>query len=54
MSQDHFRMENTEGYSQAELDAFNVELGIRLQDYEAFTPDWYEAITMFETLVASR
>ena len=45
-----FRMDNTDGYSQSELDRLNQELETRLQDVDIDTNDaeYYDIIHAFE------
>jgi hypothetical protein len=47
-------MDNTTGYTQAELNAFNTELAERLTGIEPHTDEWYRIISRFTDEVAGR
>ena len=51
---EHFTLDNTQGYDQADLDAFNVELSALLTDIEPYTAAWYETAKRFADTVANR
>lgn len=51
---EHYRMDNTEGFSQAELDALNAELDALLTAAEPQTDAWYEIIKRHGGDVARR
>ncbi len=42
-----FRTDNTEGYSQGQLDALNTELAERIDGLDPFESEWYEAANAF-------
>ncbi len=50
----HFTMDNTQGYSQDDLDALNVEVSALLADIEPYTEAWYETAKRFADTVANR
>lgn len=49
-----FTIENTEGYTQTELDQLNAELAERLEGVEPHTDKWYQAEKAFSDEVARR
>ena len=51
---DHFTLDNTQGYSQGELDALNRELDEVLAGIEPYTAAWYETAKRFADTVANR
>jgi hypothetical protein len=51
---DAFRADNTEGYTQDQIDAFNAELDARLEGIEAGTDEYYRVVKAFDDEIASR
>jgi hypothetical protein len=51
---DMFTTENTEGYTQPQLDALNAELAERLAGVEAWSEESIEIVKAFTDEVASR
>lgn len=49
-----FRDDNTEGYTQAQLDTFNAELITRLEGIEPHSDEWYRVAKQFADEVAGR
>lgn len=50
----HYTQDNTEGYTQEQLDALNTELEARLVGLEPHTDAWYAAIHTHHDEVAGR
>ncbi len=49
-----FRMDNTDGYSQGQLDSLNIELAERVVEFEPFSDEWHQAASWFSDEVARR
>lgn len=54
MTSKHYRDDNTEGYTQAELDALNAELNARLVGIEPGSDEWHETVQRHADEVARR
>lgn len=50
----HYTEDNTQGYTQEELDALNAELGALLSEIEPHTDAWYAVIKRHNDDVARR
>ena len=50
----HYRDDNTEGYTQAQLDALNAELDGRLDGIEPGSDEWHETVSQHADEVARR
>jgi hypothetical protein len=50
----YYTFDNTAGYNQTELDAFNEELAQRLEGTERHTDTWYEVIQAHNDSIARR
>ena len=50
----HYRDDNTEGYTQAQLDALNSELDGRLDGIEPGSDEWHETVSRHADEVARR
>lgn len=49
-----FTLENTEGYTRAELDVLNDELAARLAGIDETSPDFFEEVKAFRDEVSRR
>ena len=54
MSENWFTLENTEGYTQVELDALNDELADRLTRTDETSPEYIEEVKAFMDEVSRR
>jgi hypothetical protein len=50
----YFTQENTEGYTDIQLDALNAELDDRLNGIEPYTDEWYQSQKSFSDEVSRR
>lgn len=49
-----FRMDNTEGYTESQLDDLNNELGEELEGLQIHSDEWYQIAKNFQDKVARR
>ena len=49
-----FTSNNTEGYTQGQLDALNAELALRLAGIERGSNEWHQIAKLFADEMASR